>query len=165
MNLQRTYAMLLEHISAISSEEQIQCQPNGSESYYLQMHSEFLSKDIKSKVLRYNVHDYLIRRIHASIISKMEPSQKDVDLHRILLKMSKDANYKIVYQTKKEIEAGPASSASCLCKHREWCDEKLFKKSVELVMEIGQKETPNEKAANIEESITAAFNALFIAKP
>ena len=36
----------------------------------------------------------------------MAPSQKDIDLHRILLKMNADdVDYKIVYRTKEKMEA------------------------------------------------------------
>jgi hypothetical protein len=83
--------------------------------------------------LRYNVHDYLIRRIHRSIISKMKPTWKDIELHRILLELREDEKYKLYYQTKEEMLAQKKEVEGrdkifilrpgySLCKHREWCD-------------------------------------------
>ena len=51
------------------------------------------------------------------------------------------------------------------CKHREWCDPEIFNDSICMFMKIGEVETPHEKAACIEESITLALDKLFITKP
>jgi len=68
MNVLNTYRMFLEYISVTNTEQQIDMDEEElkkkTDKEYLQLHLDFLKNDIKTKVLRYNVHDYIVRRIH-----------------------------------------------------------------------------------------------------
>ena len=122
------------------------------------MHLDFLRDDVKSKALRYNVHDYLIRRIHRSIISKMKPTQKDKDLHELLLKKKDDPNYRL-------FAGNEAVFAKDICKNPEWLEDAIYSNSIRLLMKIGEEETPHNKAAYVNEAIHLAVNAMSIARP
>ena len=90
--------------------------------------------------------------------------------------MREEDKYRLFYQTKEENKQQKAEVEKngkifiqrpgfALCKHREWCTPDIFNNSIRLFMKIGEEETPHEKAAYIEESITLALDQLFITKP
>jgi len=68
LNILNTYRMFLEYISVINTEKQIDLDEEElkkkTDKEYLQLHMDFLKNDVKTKALRYNVHDYIVRRIH-----------------------------------------------------------------------------------------------------
>jgi len=61
------------------------------------MHLDFLKNDVKTKALRYSVHDYMVRRIHRSTVFKIGPSALDCELFAALLELREDEKYRNYY--------------------------------------------------------------------
>lgn len=68
MNLVRTYEMFLQHISVLSSTsiDDSYIEENDKE-FYIKQHYDFLNYDLPAKALRYQIHDYIMKRLHSVV--------------------------------------------------------------------------------------------------
>jgi len=71
MNLVRTYRYFLEQLQVSASYSQTQ----------FDTLDEFVDKEKVSRGLITGVHEYIMRRLHRSILARQKPSKKDIRLH------------------------------------------------------------------------------------
>ena len=71
MNLVRTYTVFLQYISVVSSTSSRDdfVDKINDKDFEIKQHYDFLIYELNSKALRYSLHDYIMRRMHNTILN------------------------------------------------------------------------------------------------
>ena len=71
MNLVRTYTVFLQYISVVSSTSSRDdfVDKINDKDFEIKQHYDFLIYELYSKALRYSLHDYIMRRMHNTILN------------------------------------------------------------------------------------------------
>lgn len=78
MNMVKTYTMFLQYISVLSSTSLKDSYISQSdEDWQAKQHYDFLQCDLASKALRYQIHDYIMKRLHKTIFGTNRTSDID----------------------------------------------------------------------------------------
>ena len=56
---------------------------------------DFLKYDLQAKAIRYNVHDYMIKRIFKSLFGSGNPSDMDNLVQQLILNKDSDPNWNL----------------------------------------------------------------------
>jgi len=87
MNIVKTYTMFLQHISVFSSvsTNESYIDEHADHNPHIKQHYDFLMCDLPAKALRYQIHDYIMKRIHKTIFNTGKTIEMDHLVQKLIL--------------------------------------------------------------------------------
>lgn len=95
MNMVKTYTMFLQHISVLSSNsaKEKYVDEKKDSNFEIKQHYDFLQCDLTTKALRYQIHDYIMKRIHKTIFGTNRHFETDKKVQELILAKQEDPNW------------------------------------------------------------------------